>query len=71
MGSRDTKLVKKSTYYRADGINLIKLNVKNKKKFSKAFGDHQSKVQAYIQSFQSFDPYNEFQLAELFRFLNQ
>jgi hypothetical protein len=71
MGSRDTKLVKKSTYFRADGINLVKLNVKSKKKFPRAFGDQQSKVQMYVNASESFDPGNEFQLMELFRFLNQ
>lgn len=71
MGSRDTKLIKKSSYYRNEGVNLIKLNVKNKKKFAKAFGADQSRVQAYVSSSPSFDPGNEFQLVELFRFLNQ
>jgi hypothetical protein len=71
MGSRDTKIVKKSAYYRADGANLVKLNVKNKKKFARAFGDQQSRIQNYMASSESFDPDNELQLIELFRFLNQ
>lgn len=71
MGSRDTKLVKRSAYYRVDGVNLVKLNVKNKKKFVRAFGDQQSKVASYMDASSSFNPGNEFQLIELFRFLNQ
>lgn len=71
MGSKDTKLVKKSTYYRAEGANLIKLNVSGKKKLAKSLGDQQSKMNTYTESFDSFDPGNEIHLADFFRYLNK
>jgi hypothetical protein len=68
-GSRDTKLVKRDSYFTAVDKNLVKLNTKSVKKLVKSAGALGSQISAYASQNQ-FDPNNERDLKALFESIN-
>jgi hypothetical protein len=67
VGSRDTKLYKKSAYYYNNGTEVVE--IKSKKKFIDSLGDHGSEVGQYMKE-NRLDVKTETDLVKIFEFYN-